>query len=128
MRVAYVILRVSLRKGRYFGRLQWYSMIKYPTAWDNIYVAEVLGMGDTIYARDRKNFMETACPTREPWFGEFMRCSKLRMGVIQKQDFRVTSEMIKTFGEGMEHRVEEGIINEEKGDIFLGCRCGDRFL
>ena len=52
-------------------------------------------MGDTIYARDRKKFTETACPTRNPWFGKFMRGSKLWMGVINKQDIGVTSEMIK---------------------------------
>ena len=48
-------------------------------------------MVDTIYARDGENFTETVRPTRGPWFSKFMRNSKLRMGVIKKQDFGVTS-------------------------------------
>ena len=46
---------------------------------------------------DVKRFTETACPMREPWFGKFMRVLKLRMGVVRKQDFGVTSEVIKAW-------------------------------
>ena len=70
-------------------------MRKGPTAWENLYGAGVLGLGDTIYSRDGKKFTETACPTRGPWFGKFMRGSQLRMGVIKKQGFGVTSKMVK---------------------------------
>ena len=59
-----------------------------------------MGIGDNIYVRDRKKFTETACPMRGPWFGKFMRGSKLRIGVIKKYGFGVTSEMIKVFLEG----------------------------
>ena len=81
MGVACVTLRMSLRKMRYVGHLQWDSMGKGPTACANIYGAGVLGMGDTIYSRDGKTFTKTACPTRGQWFGMFMRGSKMRMGV-----------------------------------------------
>ena len=36
-----------------------------------------------------------ACPTRVPWFGKFVRGSKLRMGVIKKQDFGITCKLVK---------------------------------
>ena len=49
MRVAYVILRVSLRKGRYNRHLQWYIMRKVPEAWDNSYGAGVIEIGDNIF-------------------------------------------------------------------------------
>ena len=54
----------------------------------------MLIMGDNIYARDRKELTETAFPTKGTSIGTFMR-SKLRMGLIKKQYFRVTSEIIK---------------------------------
>ena len=60
----------------------------------------MLGLGDTIYSRDGGKFTETACPTRRPWFGKFMRGSKLGMGVIKKHDFGVTSETVKALLEG----------------------------
>ena len=46
-----VTLGLSLRKGRYFGHLQWDSMGKSLTAWANLYGVEVLVMGDTIFAK-----------------------------------------------------------------------------
>ena len=51
-------------------------------------------MGDTIYSRDGKEFNEITCLTSGPWFGKFRKGLKLRMGVIKKQDFEVTSEKI----------------------------------
>ena len=56
MLVACVTLRMSLSKGRYVEHLQWQIMKKRPTDWANLYVAGVLGMGDTIYSRDGENF------------------------------------------------------------------------
>ena len=100
MEVACVTFRMSLRKGKYFGHLQWYSKRKFPTYWDNLYGSGVLVMGDTIYVRYGKYFTETACPKRGPRFGKFMRGLKLRMGVIKKQNFGVTSEMVKVLLEG----------------------------
>ena len=55
----------------------------------------MLGMGDTIFKRDCKKFIDTACPTRRMWFGKFMILYKLRMIFIKKRDFGVTSEMAK---------------------------------
>ena len=100
MGVVCVTFRVSLRKGRYSGHLQWDSMKKFPTACDNLYGSGFIGMGDTVYARDGKNVAETACPMRGPWFVTFMIGLKLRMGVIKKQYFGVTSAMVKVLLEG----------------------------
>ena len=91
MEVSCVTLGLSLRKGGYVGHLQCYRMRRSPTAWANLYGVEVLIMGDTIFARDDKKFTKTACPTQGTWFGKFARGYKLRMGVIKKQDFEVTS-------------------------------------
>ena len=52
-------------------------------------------MGDTIFSSDRKKFTEMMCPNRGPCFGKFMRGSKLRIGVIKRQDFDVTLDMVK---------------------------------
>ena len=49
----------------------------------------MLGMGDTIYSSDGEKFTENECPTRGPWFGNFMRGSKIQMGVIKKQDLEL---------------------------------------
>ena len=100
MGVACVTLRISIRKWRYIGQLQWDIMSKSPTEWANLNGAGAMGMGDTIYARERKRFTKTVCPTRGPRFGKFMRGSKLRMGVIKKHYLGVTSEMIKDLLEG----------------------------
>ena len=54
--VTCVTLGLSLRKGLYVGNIQWDSMRKFSTAWDNIYGAGVLEMGDTIFTRDGKEF------------------------------------------------------------------------
>ena len=75
----------------YVEHLQWDRMKKGSTAWDDLYGAGAMGMGDTIYARDGEKLTETACLTRVPWFGKFMKDSKLRMGVIKKQGFGVSS-------------------------------------
>ena len=90
-----VTFSISLRKGIYVGHLQWDSMRKFQTSWANLYGYVVMGMGDTIYARDWVKSTETTFSTRRPWFENFMRGSKLQMGVIKKQDFVVTSEIIK---------------------------------
>ena len=55
-------------------------MRKGSKAWANLYGSGVLGMGDTIYSMDSEKFTQTACPTRGPWFENFMRGSKLWMG------------------------------------------------
>ena len=111
MGVEYVTLRISLHKGRYVDPIQWDSTRKGPIARDNLYGYGVLGMGYTIYARYGQNFMETACPKREPWFAKFMKGLKLWMGVIKNHDFGVISEMIKYFLEGWDTEFRsDGII------------------
>ena len=45
-------------------------------------------------------FTETACPTQGPWFEKFMRVSKLSMGVIKRQEFGVTSDVVKALLDG----------------------------
>ena len=97
--MACVAMRMSLSKGRYVGNLQWDSMGKGLTVWGILYGDGLLVLGYTIYSRDGEIFTETVFPTRVPWFGKFMWGSKLWMGVIKKQDFGVTSEMVRALFE-----------------------------
>ena len=52
-------------------------------------------MGDNIYTQYRESFTVSECPTTIPWCGKFMRGLKFCMLVIQKQDFGVTSKIVK---------------------------------
>ena len=58
----------SLIKVRHAEHLQWDSMRKAQTDWENIYGEGSLIMGYTIYSRGGKILMHTACTTRGPWF------------------------------------------------------------
>ena len=90
MGVACVNLSFSFIKGIYVGHIQWDIMRKPPTTWANLYGYGVLVMNDTFFARVDRNFMETACLTQGPWFGNFMRWYKLCIWVIKKDYFGVT--------------------------------------
>ena len=59
-------------------------------------------MGDKIYYRYVRVFTATAFPKRGPWFGKFMRGSKMRMGYIKNQDFGITCKVEKPFLERWE--------------------------
>ena len=54
MGVSFIILRLSLKKGGYFGHIQWESMRKYPTAWANIYGDGSVENGEHHFSRDGK--------------------------------------------------------------------------
>ena len=84
MGVASVNLRLSMRKGRYVGRLWWDSIRKASMEWDRLYGVGVFGIGDTIYSRYGKKFTETARPKRGTCFGKLMRGSKFWTGGINK--------------------------------------------
>ena len=86
-------------KGIHAEHLQWDSMIKGSTAWSNMYGEGYLGMGYTIDSRDGKLLTATDCPTRGPWFGKFMRGSKMRLGVIKNLDFGITCKVVKALPE-----------------------------
>ena len=70
-------------------------MRKAPTVWVNLYGLGSLGMGNMIYSKYGSILPATACHTIGTWFGKFMRVSKLRMGVINKQDFEITCKVVK---------------------------------
>ena len=57
-------LRLPLRQAINAGHLQWYYIIKVPTAWEYMYGSGTLGMGDTKYVIDGSIFTAAACPTR----------------------------------------------------------------
>ena len=112
--LAWVTLRLYIRKRGYFGQLQWDIMRKYPTKYTNLYVYGVLGIGDTIFTRVGKFSTETVCLTRGAWFGKFMRRSKLCMGVIKKQYFGVTSDMVKDMLVGWEIEWKSEVKNQKR--------------
>ena len=78
---------ISLRKGRHVGHLHWDSMIKGSTVWVNMYSAKIFGMGDTIYEKYRKMSTAIVCPTRVPWFSNFMRSLNVRTEVNKNNTF-----------------------------------------
>ena len=86
---------LSLIDVGYVGHLQWDRISNSLTDWVNLYGAGTLGMGNKIYSWDGNKFTETTCSTLVPWFGKLMRMSKLRVGVIRRQYFGVTSDMVK---------------------------------
>ena len=59
-------------------------------------------MGATIYSRYERILTATEFPTRCPWFGKFMRGSKLRMGVMKKQDFEIPRKVVTSMIERRE--------------------------
>ena len=63
--------------------------------WVNLYGSAVLGVGDTIFVRYGNNFADIAYPMCGPCFRRFMRVYKLRMVIIKKRYFGVTSKMFK---------------------------------
>ena len=58
--------------------------------------------------------MATACPTRVPWFGKFIRGSKLRMVLIKNQDFGITCRVVKAL---MDSREEEWKVLKKISDV-----------
>ena len=106
--VVCVILGLYLRNGIYVGHLQWEIMRKAQKKRDDLYVSGMLVMEDNFFARDRGNFTETESTTQDAWFKNFMRGSKLRMGVIKKLDSGANSEIMKAMlvGCGIEWKSE----------------------
>ena len=71
-------------------------MRKAPIEWAKLYGVGSFGMGDTIYSVYGKNYTDNTCPMCGTWFGKLVRVSKLRPGVIKKQEFGATSKMVNT--------------------------------
>ena len=95
MILACTYLIIYLKKGRHTEHLQWDLTRKALMDWANVYGAASLEICDTIYSRDGRILTSIAYPTRGTWFGKFMRGSKLSMGVIKKQEFGITCNMVK---------------------------------
>ncbi|KAL7468881.1 hypothetical protein ACHAXS_009127 [Conticribra weissflogii] len=95
MTAALYTLQSSLRSGRYTNYLQWDSMRKTPTWYGNVHEAGAGYQMGTAYARDEKKMYVTTSPTAGRWFTRFMRGSKLRMGVIRRQNEALTPALIR---------------------------------
>lgn len=94
MKAAYMLLENSLRPGKYAGHLQWDSARGMTTAYANAYMSGVDSLRGSVMAKDDKKMMVTTCPTRSLWYERFSRGAKLRIGVIRKQNYALTEEMV----------------------------------
>eukprot|EP00956_Cyclotella_meneghiniana_P019574 scaffold33694_cov98-Cyclotella_meneghiniana.AAC.1 len=94
MAIALVTLNSSLRPGKYAGHLQYGSMRKTPTWFNNVYSAGSQYMSDTLYAQDEKKVHATNCVVAGEWFVRFKLGAKLRMGQIRKQNEAFTPAII----------------------------------
>ena len=117
MGVAVSTLNASLRKGKYAGHLQYDSMRKTPTAYNNAYEAgEEFGTGAVFSNQDKKSY-ETHAPTGNRWFTRFMLGAKRRMGVIRKQDEALTVEQLLGVAELAEMDWQKSKCESEKKEI-----------
>ena len=117
MGVAVMTLNASLRKGRYANHLQWDSMRKTASAYNNAFEAGEDFRAGSIYASYDKKMYESQAPTASKWFSRFMLGTKRRMGVIRKQDEALTVDQLNTIMELGEKDWRKSKCDEEKKEI-----------
>lgn len=82
MGVAVNTLIASLRPGKHANHLQWDSMRKSTTWWNNAHNAGEGYSNKTVFARDERRVVASTSPTAGEWYTRFMRGAKSRMGQI----------------------------------------------
>ena len=117
MKMACLSLDASLRKGRYADHLQWDSMRATPGAISNMWRAGIDSTGGSVLAKDEKKLYVTSNPARTEWFERFMKGAKLRIGVIKRRNFALTSEMLHALLELLEKNWVESELSSEKKSI-----------
>jgi hypothetical protein len=114
MKMACLSLDASLRKGKYADHLQWDSMRSTPGAISNMWRAGIDSMGGSVLAKDEKKLYVTSNPARTEWFERFMKGAKLRIGVIRRRNFALTSETVHALLELLEKSWQEMELSTEK--------------
>ncbi len=117
MGVAIMTLNASLRKGKYADHLQWDSMRRTPTWYNNVFEAgEMYGEG-TIYSSQDKRVHGSEASTVGRWFARMMLGAKRRMGVLRKQDEALSAEQLVKMCEVAETDWVKSKCEAEKKDI-----------
>ena len=117
MRVAVQVLRASLRPGKYAEFIQFDTIRKTRTWWNNAYNAGEEYNADAIFARDERKVVATTSPTSGEWFTRFMRGLKLRVGEIKKQNNPFTSEIVLALDKVCEEAWDGAEDQGERADI-----------
>jgi hypothetical protein len=121
MAEALATLVTSLRPGRNSTNVQWDTMRKTRMWLSNAHNAGREYMCEMVVGIDRAKQYVTRSHTLGKWFGRFMRGTRLRMGMIRKQNEALTSVLALAGCEAAEARwnsaTEEGVKEELKDTI-----------
>ena len=117
MRVVWMSLMASLRKGNYADHLQWDSVRKTPTWFNNIWDAGSNHIGTSMFTSFDKKVFETTSPTQSKWFSRWLLGAKRRMGVLRIQDEALTAAQLKGLCDMAEEDHQCSKCEAEKKDI-----------
>ena len=90
MTCALITLNASMRTGTYTKHLQWDTMRRTPTWYNNSFAASEGTTAGSIWSGDERKLYGTSAPTASKWFSRFMLGAKRRMGVIRRQNEALT--------------------------------------
>ena len=79
-------------------------MRKSPTTCSDSYKSGNGGRHITIFSNDDRNLVAVDCPNMEPLFGIFMQGAKLRMGIVRRQDFGISTMTLLLLQNGWEKK------------------------
>jgi hypothetical protein len=96
MSEALVTLTTSLRHGRNSKHIQYDTMQKTRTWLNNAHDARQEYLSETVVGLDRVKQYVTTGHTLGKWFGRFMRGSRMRMGMIHRQNKALTLALAMT--------------------------------
>ena len=92
---ALVMLRRSLKPGKYADHIQYDTLRKYRSAFSNVWGASVHTMQESVMARATAKLFVTSCPTNGLWFERFMGGLHSRMGDDHRPDTAISSFVMK---------------------------------
>ena len=88
------------RKGKWQDQIQWYSIIRTTTWYNNAWEAGAGSLGaGAIYSANEKNVYESTDSTASRWFSRFMLGENRRMGVVRRQDKALTVDQLLLIGD-----------------------------
>ena len=111
MNPATLNLLASLRQEKYTNHLQWDTLRKTTSVYNNFYEAIGWSLLDTAMGNGEKILYLTECPTYTKWFSRFMRGMRLRMGEERRKNALLTPESLNALMKLLEGDWEAG---EEK--------------
>ena len=108
------------RKGKCQDQLQWDSMRRTPTWYNNAWEAAAGSLeAGAIYSENGKNVYESNYPTSSRWFSRFMLGRKRIMGVVRSQDEALTVDKLLFIGEISKEDWSKSNSEEENKELEL---------